>query len=207
MGVLSVRGCRAVATAVRYIGSNAVRRVSASALDDDAEVVGDDGEPRIRSLEVEGQLNGLVDGGCGRHVHGADRIRGRTGRSRTITGWCARMRAKICAVHWSGSVWSSGAVDAGLLELGRVASGDAVEEPLAAVPVRASGDSDDDAAVAQRRLGGGHALHDLVDVLVERVAAVRCDRDVAIYGSNTGEFAHEGAPRLVRRVDVARRHR
>ena len=61
-----------------------------------------------------------------------------------------------------------GTVDAGAFERSGVVFRDVLEEALSAVAVGASRDRDDDAAFVECRLGGGHTLDGLVDVLVER---------------------------------------
>ena len=76
-------------------------------------------------------------------------------------------------------------------------------EALATVTVGTAGDVDDHATLGKRGLGSAHALHGLVDVLVERVAAVGGDGDLALDGLNAGEALHEFAAGLVCLVDVA----
>ena len=96
-----------------------------------------------------------------------------------------------------------GTIDAGALKLRRIVVGDVVIEALATVTVGTTGDVDDHAALGKRGLGSAHALHGLVDVLVERVAAVGGDGDLALDGLNAGKALHELAAGLVRLVDVA----
>ena len=76
-------------------------------------------------------------------------------------------------------------------------------EALATVTVGTTGDVDDHTALGKRGLGSAHALHGLVDVLIERVAAVGGDGDLALDGLNAGKALHELAASLVRLVDVA----
>ena len=76
-------------------------------------------------------------------------------------------------------------------------------EALATVTVGTTGDIDDHAALGKRGLGRAHALHGLVDVLVERVAAVGGNGNLALDGLNAGKALHELAASLVRLVDVA----
>ena len=56
----------------------------------------------------------------------------------------------------------------------------------------------DRSALARGRLARGHALHGLVDVLVERVSAVGGDDDVRGRDADAAGAREEGAPRLVR---------
>ena len=76
-------------------------------------------------------------------------------------------------------------------------------EALATVTVGTTGDIDNHAALGKRGLGRAHALHGLVDVLVERVAAVGGDGNLALDGLNAGKALHELAAGLVRLVDIA----
>ena len=94
-------------------------------------------------------------------------------------------------------------VDAGALKLCRIIVGDVVIEALATVTVGTAGDVDDYTALGKRSLGRAHALHGLVDVLVERVAAVGGDGDLALNGLNAGKALHELTAGLVRLVNVA----
>ena len=96
-----------------------------------------------------------------------------------------------------------GTIDAGTLKLCRIVVGDVVIEALATVTVGATGDIDDHAALGKCGLGSAHALHGLVDVLVERVTAVGGDGNLALDGLNAGEALHELAAGLVRLVNVA----
>ena len=76
-------------------------------------------------------------------------------------------------------------------------------EALAAVTVGTTGDVDDHTALGKRGLGSAHALHSLIDVLIEGVAAVSGNGDLALDGLNAGKALHELAASLVRLVDVA----
>ena len=75
-------------------------------------------------------------------------------------------------------------------------------EALATVTVGTTGDVDNHTALGKRSLGRAHALHGLVDVLVERVAAVGGDGNLALDGLNAGKALHELAASLVCLVDV-----
>jgi hypothetical protein len=62
--------------------------------------------------------------------------------------------------------------------------------------VVAAGDGDDEAAVGDDLARGGHALYGLVEVLVQRVAAVGGDDDgvVVLAGDHHGRLARLAAP-------------
>ena len=76
-------------------------------------------------------------------------------------------------------------------------------EALATVTVGTTGDIDDHAALGKRGLGSAHALHSLIDVLIEGVATIGGDGNLALDGLNAGKALHELAAGLVRLVDVA----
>ena len=113
------------------------------------------------------------------------------------------MRAKIWLVQLVGQGLVLRTVDAGALKLCRIIVGDVVIEALATVTVGTAGDVDDHTALGKRSLGRAHALHGLVDVLVERVAAVGGDGNLALDGLNAGKALHELTAGLVRLVNVA----
>ena len=94
-------------------------------------------------------------------------------------------------------------VDAGALKLCRIIVGDVVIEALATVTVGTTGDIDNHAALGKCGLGSAHALHGLIDILIERIATVGGDGNLALDGLNAGEALHELAAGLVRLVDVA----
>lgn len=88
-------------------------------------------------------------------------------------------------------VFVAGVAGKGFIESGR------------AVSVAAFGNHDDDAARLARAFGGGHAFDGLIDVLVERIAAVCRDDDIRRLGLAAAQLADEAHAGLVRRVQIA----
>ena len=82
--------------------------------------------------------------------------------------------------------------------LGRGCLRQVAVERLAARSVGARRHHHDDAAVTAHSLRRRHALHRLVHVLVERIAAIRCHHDVRDRHAHAADVLQPRAPRLVR---------
>ena len=72
------------------------------------------------------------------------------------------------------------------------------------MPVVRFREHDDDAARIHGRFSGRHALHRLINVLIERIAAVRRKNDVGRLRRDAAALIQEPAARLMRGNEVAR---
>ena len=170
---------------------------------DDGNAVGDDGDFCVLAFDLEGALQCLVEGQCVLHVHVADHLRIAEIRDHDDGEAVEDAREDLhLPLVWE-RVFLRRRFD--LIEqfARRLCGFQGLVEGLAAVTVVAGRDHDDDAAFVAVRLGRRHALDRLIDVLVERVAAVRRYDDVGRVALDFGERAHVVAARDVRFLAVA----
>ena len=171
--------------------------------DDDGNAVGDDGDFCVLAFDLEGALQCLVEGQCVLHVHVANHLRIAEIRDHddgeAVEDACEDLHLPLV---WQ-RVFLRRRFDLVEQCARRLGGLQGLVEGFAAVTVVAGCDHDDDAALVAVRLGCRHALDCLIDVLVERVAAVRRYDDVGRVALDFGECAHVVAARDVRFLAVA----